>query len=70
MYQHTFGTGAKDAIEKRVLRRTEQTFPPCKILAAVDEQRPPLFLFRSGPIDQAAKRIQKYVRRGFALQRA
>ena len=70
MYQHTFGTGAKDAIEKRVLRRTEQTFPPCQILAAVDEQRPPLFLFKSGPIDQAAKRIQKYVRRGFALQRA
>ncbi len=70
MYKHTFGTGAKDAIEKRVLRRTEQTFPPCHILAAVDEQRPPLFLFKSGPIDQAAKRIQKYVRRGFALQRA
>ena len=70
MYQHTFGTGAKDAIEKRVLRRTEQTFAPCQILAAVDEQRPPLFLFKSGPIDQAAKRIQKYVRRGFALQRA
>ena len=69
MYQHTLGKGAEEAIEKRILRRTEQSFAPCQIFASVNELRPPLFLFKGGPIDKAARRIAKYARRGFVIEK-
>ena len=63
------GKGAEEAIEKRILRRTEQSFAPCQIFASLNELRPPLFLFKGGPIDKAARRIAKYARRGFVIEK-
>lgn len=62
MYKHTFGDGAQEAIDQRVMRRTNNCFRPCQ---AVTNPGKPFFLIRKGPVDRLAERVRKYQERGF-----
>ena len=67
MYKHTFGDGAKEAIDQRVMRRTRACFRPCQIVTKPGGK--PFFLTRHGPLDRLGERVLKYQKRGFRLER-
>lgn len=66
-FEHTFGDGAKEAIDQRVMRRTRACFRPCQIVTRLGGK--PFFLTRHGPLDRLGERVLKYQKRGFRLER-